>query len=148
MEPTVKIESPRFGALEIEPSKIVDFPRGLPGFESCRRYSLFHPEGEDPKYFILQSLDDAELAFYVADPARFGFNFEIALSDEEVAELGLGDPSAVVVLVMLTKSDESGLSANLKAPLIINLETRRGLQHVFAELRYDVAKTQATEQPK
>lgn len=139
MEKNMTIESPRFGTLEVEPSKIIEFPGGLPGFEDCRRFTLFHPEGEDPKYFVLQSLDDPALAFHVADPARFGFNYEIQLSDEESAVLGLADPSTAVVAVMLTK-EENGqpLRANLNAPLIINLETRRGIQHVFARLNYEL----------
>ena len=87
----MKIESPRFGTLEVEPSRIIEFPRGLIGFEECKRFSLFHPEGETPSYFILQSLDDPVLAFHIADPAPFGFGHEIILSDAEAADLGLGD---------------------------------------------------------
>ncbi len=135
----MKIESPRFGTLEVEPSKVIEFPRGLPGFESCHRFSLFHPEGEDPKYFILQSLDDADVAFHIADPARFGFSYEIALSDDEAAEIGLADSDAAVVVVILSKTEPATpLSANLNAPLVINLAARRGLQHVFARLNYAV----------
>ena len=140
----MKIESPRFGTLVIEPANVIEFPRGLPGFEDCRRFSLFHPEGEDPKYFILQSLDEPDIAFYLADPARFGFSYELSLSDEEVAEIGLADPANAVVAVILTKAEDTApLSANLNAPLIINLATRRGLQHVFTQLNYKVAPTPA-----
>lgn len=135
----MNIESPRFGTLEVEPSKVIDFPHGLPGFEDCRRFSLFHPEGEDPKYFILQSLDDPALAFHLADPARFGFSYEISLSDEEAAAIQLTDPAQMAVAVILTKSaDEGPLNANLNAPLVLNLAARRGLQHVFAELKFAV----------
>ena len=135
----MKIESPRFGTLEIELDKVIEFPLGLPGFEECRRFTLFHPEGEDPKYFILQSLDDAEVAFYLADPARFGFTYEIALSDDEARTLQLADPADMVVAVILTKPDDAGtLSANLNAPLVLNLVAKRGIQHVFADLKYRI----------
>jgi flagellar assembly factor FliW len=148
----MKIESPRFGTLVVEPSRIIDFPRGLIGFEDCKRFSLFHPEGDQPDYFILQSLDDAALAFHIADPAQFGFGHEIVLSDDEAADLALSDsdrrvansaanPVAhLVVVVMLSKEGPGQpVRANLNAPLIINLDTRRGLQHVFARLDYNVA---------
>lgn len=136
----MKIDSPRFGTLDIEPNRVIEFPRGLPGFEACHRFSLFHPEGRDPKYFILQSLDEPDVAFHLADPALFGFSYEIALSDEEAAEIGLTDPANVAVAVMLSKTEDMApLSANLNAPLIINLAARRGLQHVFAKLKYEVA---------
>lgn len=136
----MKIDSPRFGTLEVEPSKVIEFPHGLPGFEDCRRFTLFHPEGEDPKYFILQSLDEPAVAFHLADPARFGFSYEIVLSDEEAAALQLTDPAQMAVAVILTKADDAGpVNANLNAPLVLNLAARRGLQHVFAELKYAIA---------
>lgn len=135
------IDSPRFGALEIEPSKIIEFPRGLPGFEDLKRFTLLHPDaaagGEAPSYFILQSVDDAAVAFHIADPARFGFNYEITLSDEDAAMIELADPAAAAVVVMLLSEGE-GVRANLNAPLIINLEARLGVQHVFARLNYEV----------
>lgn len=135
----MKIESPRFGTLDIEPTKIIEFPQGLPGFEDCRRFSLFHPEGEEPKFFILQSVDDAAIAFHVTDPALLGFSYEIDLSDEEMAAIGLADQGEAAVVVMLSKREgdpnQGSLHANLKAPLVINTRTQRGLQHFFTQLR-------------
>jgi flagellar assembly factor FliW len=145
----MQIESPRFGTLEIEPSRIIEFPRGLLGFEDCRRFTLFHPEGEAPTYFILQSIDDPALAFHVADPGQFGFNHEINLSDEESTEIKFdGSDEALAnmaVVVLLNKeSKDMPLRANVKAPLIINLEARLGLQHVFTKLDFTVAQEPAT----
>lgn len=142
----MNIDSPRFGTLDIEPARLIEFPRGLAGFEDCHRFSLFHPEGENPRYFILQSVDDPAAAFFIADPALFGFGYEIVLSDEECAELGLSDPALAAVVVMLVEdAADKPLRANLKAPLILNLETRRGLQHVFSNLDYNIAPLK--EQP-
>lgn len=134
------IDSPRFGSLEISPERIIEFPAGLPGFDEMKRFSLFHPEGEDPKYFILQCVDHPEVAFNIADPARFGFTYEISLSDEEIALIGLDDPADATVVVLLVKEEVAGqpLRANLQAPLILNLKTRKGLQHVFSRLDYQV----------
>jgi len=130
------IESPRFGRLTVSPEKIIDFPRGLPGFEDLHRFTLLHPKGETPKYFVLQSLDDAEIAFHITDPAPWGFSYQIKLSDEESDLLGEGDPGDFVVVVMLIKTEHGHLRANLKAPLVINVKTRRGLQHIFSTLDY------------
>jgi flagellar assembly factor FliW len=149
----MKIESPRFGTLEVEDSRVIEFPRGLVGFEDCKRFSLFHPEGEgqQPSYFILQSLDDPALAFHIADPAQFGFGHEIILSDEEAADLALGEAernvanaaAPLVVMVMLSKESASQpVRANLTGPLVINLDTRRGLQHVFARLDFKIGKSE------
>lgn len=135
------IDSPRFGSLTIEPSRIIEFPAGLAGFEQCKRFTLFHPDDENPRYFILQSLDDPSVAFNIADPALFGFNYDIQLSDDDMALISMTDPAQVVVVVILAKdADGAPVRANLKAPLVINLESRRGLQHIFSRLNYDVAE--------
>lgn len=136
----MNIDSPTSGSLGSAPERVIEFPVGLAGFEHLHRYSLFHPEteaGAAPKYFILQSLDDPDIAFNIADPALFGFNYEISLSDAESAALDLADPSEAAVVVILVK-DGGELRANLKAPLVVNTRTRRGIQHVFASLQYQV----------
>lgn len=134
----MNIESPRFGTLHIEPSKIIEFPQGVSGFEASRRFTLFHPEDQEPKYFILQSVDDPDVAFQITDPAHFGFSYEIELNDAESAQLKLADPGDVAVAVIVWRAPEDGagapLRANLKAPLLINTNERRGLQHVFTKL--------------
>jgi len=138
----MNIDSPRFGTLKVEPGKVIEFPEGLAGFEDRRRFSLFHQDEGDVKYFILQSLDDPALAFHIADPAQLGFNFEIALSDAETALLKLSDPLDAAVAVILWKDESAGqMRANLKAPLIINTRERRGLQHIFEQLNFPLTPT-------
>ena len=141
----MNIESLRFGTLHIEPSKIIEFPLGLAGFETNQRFSLFHPENTEPKYFILQSVDDPDLAFQIADPAQFGFSYEIELNDEETALLKLADPRDVAVAVIVWRDavETAGtpLHANLKAPLLINIHERRGMQHVFMKLNCTLSNT-------
>ncbi len=143
----LKIESPRFGTLEVDPSRIIEFPKGLVGLEGCRRFSLFHAEGGEPTYFILQSLDDPAIAFHIADPAKFGFGYEIVLSDEEAADLDLAEgersvseSTAQIAVVVILSKESAGqpVSANLNGPLIINLDKRLGLQHVFVRLDYNL----------
>jgi len=142
---TMNIDNPHAGTIGVDADRVIEFPRGLAGFEDLRRFSLFHPETPDgaaPRYFILESLDDPAIAFNIADPELFGFNYEIALSDDEIAALDLADPSEAAVAVILVKDAPAGgdgqLRANLKAPLVLNVRARRGIQHVFARLNYQV----------
>jgi reactive intermediate/imine deaminase len=128
----MKIDSPHFGSLEIGPDRPVEFPSGLPGFEGLHRFSLLHPQGEGamPNYFVMQSLDDPAVAFNISDPARFGCDYQIMLSDSQAAAIGLTDPAHAVIAVMLIKDGIAELPprAGLYAPLIINSRTRLGLQ--------------------
>jgi reactive intermediate/imine deaminase len=133
----MRIDSPRFGSIEIAPDHVIEFPAGLPGFEDLRRFSLFHPEGQDPKYYILQSVEDAAMAFHIADPARFGCDYEIILSDAEAELIGLTDPLDAAVAVMLIKDEsvQPPMRVGLNAPLVINVRTRRALQHPLSRRR-------------
>ena len=141
----MKIDSPRFGTLDVAPDRVIEFPLGLPGFEDLRRFSVFHPETPaDPVYFILQSVDDPAVAFHIADPGRFGFGYEIHLSDQEAATIALADPADAAVAVLLIR-DGGPLRANLDAPLVINTRSRLALQYVCDKVGTDHRRIVATE---
>jgi flagellar assembly factor FliW len=138
-------KSPVFGNAEVADDKVIDFPAGLPGFEHCRRFALVHEEGREPDVFLLQSVEDAEVAFSVTGPEQLGINFEFSLTDEEVETLQLKAPeeAAVVVIVRKEGADEAGpastgLRANFMAPLVINVASRRGLQKVIGRLGCEI----------
>ena len=63
----MQIETTRFGALDIEEGRILDFPEGLPGFEACRHFALV-PHGEASPFEWLQSVEDGALAFLAMKP--------------------------------------------------------------------------------
>jgi flagellar assembly factor FliW len=69
----------------------------------------------------LHSVDDPDLAVPVTNPFRFFSDYEVELSDEEAARVGLteADDPAVYVTVRATDSLE-GFSANLYAPILIS----------------------------
>jgi hypothetical protein len=67
------------------------------------------------------------------------------------ARLGIGDAARTVsssgselavVVILAKESPEQPVRANLNGPLIINLDARRGLQHVFDRLDYRVNPTE------
>ena len=144
----MKIKSPRFGTLMVDPSHVIEFPQGLVGLEHCRRFALFHPERKQAGHFLLQSLDDPALAFHISDPEQLGFAYQIVLADEEAADLAIRgaernvakSAARLAVAVILSKeSPGQPVRANLNGPLVINLDTRRGLQHVFVYLENSIA---------
>lgn len=138
----MKINTPHFGPLDVDDEKVIEFPRGLPGFEHCRRFSLHHEEGAQPIVFTLQSLDEPEFALSIADPARFGLHYELTLSEGDTSQLHLGASEDVAVAVVLNRASAAGaagrISANLMAPLVINTRERRGLQQVIARTGFDI----------
>lgn len=139
----MKIHSTRFGTQEINPDDILTFPLGIPGFENCTRYKLFHEDTEQPVVHWLQSIDDADVAFSVVDPAQFGLNYEIVLTDEEVAMLKAENESDIAVMLIAYKPQEevvsgANVSANINGPVIINTRDRLGLQKILVGLKADI----------
>ena len=131
----MKIETYLFGSVEVSPEKVITFPQGLVGFESSMRYMLAHESADgQPTSFTLQSLDDPMLAFQIVDPTTLGFHYELELSEAENALLGAPAPEDVLVMQVLSKSEEAGSKAinpNLRAPLLINTKERIGMQKVM-----------------
>ncbi|MGM3015927.1 flagellar assembly protein FliW, partial [Bacillus cereus group sp. BC329] len=88
------------------------FPNGLVGFEQNKRFMLVHEEGkEQPSSYTLQSLDDPALALQIVDPVTLGFNYELALSDAEMAILQSPAAEDVAVMQVLFKQEEGGKAA-------------------------------------
>jgi flagellar assembly factor FliW len=112
------IESSRFGRVEIDPARVVEFPDGLIGLGGSR-YALLAADADSP-FLWLQSLEDPELALPVTDPSRFFTSFSVQLDDADAERLGLDDTSAVAVYVTVRAAEElEDFTANLKAPILV-----------------------------
>jgi flagellar assembly factor FliW len=144
----VKIETYLFGAVEVSPEKVINFPSGLVAFEQSKRFMLAHEDGTDnPASYTLQSLDEPTLAFQIADPTTLGFNYELALTDAENALLQSPAPEDLVVMQVLFKANEGGkaeITPNLRAPLVINTRARVGLQKVMESMRPNITLSNLT----
>jgi flagellar assembly factor FliW len=110
---------------------------------------LVHEEGREPEVFLLQSVDDPDVAFSITAPGRLGVNLEFTLSDEEQALLAIenDDDVAIAIIVRSQKQEEAGpasagLSANFMAPLVINTRARRGMQKVISRLGCEITLRQ------
>lgn len=123
----MQVQSTQLGVIDIDPESIVSFPTPIPGFEQSQRYKLFHEDKEQPVILWLQSLDEPDVTFSLVDPAVLGLNYEIALSDEESAALGVSDPNTVSVLLMVAREGDA-IAPKPYAPILINTSTRIGMQ--------------------
>jgi flagellar assembly factor FliW len=122
----MQISTTRFGTLSIDDADIISFPQGLIGMESCRRWMLL-ADARTPALGWLQCVDRPDVALAVVSPQRFVSTYQVRVSRRDVEPLGVRSADEAQVLAIV--SDVKGrLALNLKAPLVIHLETRLGRQ--------------------
>lgn len=135
----VRIETKRFGELEVDEARVLRFDDGLPGFPDDRRFALVDARDGDDVFYWLQSLDDPAVAFLAAVPWLFFPDYEPELPEADQALLGLERAADALVLCLLTvHRDQQTITANLLGPVIVNQQTRHGRQVVLAESRWPV----------
>lgn len=140
----MQVQTYLFGNVDVSPEQVITFPKGLVGLENLKRFMLAHEsEQGEPASFTLQSLDDPAIAFQIIDPVAVGFNYELALNDEENTLLGNPAPADIAVMLVLFKQEgeKSAIGANLRAPLLINTKTRTGLQKLMEKLQPNITLT-------
>lgn len=130
----MQIETTRFGSVEVDERRLIEFPSGLLGFAQARRFALLQPD-ERGVFFWLQSVENPDLAFVVTDPALWVEGFDAPLRPEQASEIGLRDEREAQRFVIVNRRGGS-LTANLQGPLVISAVTRRGLQLVLADRRW------------
>ena len=118
MSMAVTLHSTRFGRLEVPEDAVIEFPNGLIGLGG-NQYALL-ARSEDSAFIWLHSLDDPELAVPVANPWRFFGDFELELSDDEAARIGITDADQTSVYVTVRAAEQlEDFHANLRAPILI-----------------------------
>lgn len=121
------IENTRFGKIEIDDENIISFIKPIKPFDESSRYVLL-PPGTVSKWPWLQSMDEAEVAFPVIAPAAFFDGYELEISDGDAGRLQISDDSEVLVLSIVSVRPGGEATANLQAPVVINVSERRALQ--------------------
>jgi len=135
----MKIGTANFGELNVGGDEIITFPEGILGFPDLQRYCLVDP-GDDTLILWLQSLDDPRIAFAVLEPKIFKTDYVVKLSGQELKQLKLENINQSIVFSILTipRDDATQMTANLKAPIVINLKEQVGRQVVLQENEYSL----------
>lgn len=132
------IQTARFGQLKFADDEIVEFPQGVFGFPDLRKFALVDP-ADDTLILWMQSLEQPQIALPLLEPKIFKLDYTARLSATELRELKLENMSSSAVFSILTIPDDiSMMSANLKAPIILNLKLRIGRQVVLQENEYGI----------
>lgn len=134
----MKISTTRFGGLELAEEDMITFREGVLGFENLSRFVLMEPSDESLVMW-LQSVDDGSLAFPVIEPRIINGDYDFKPLPIDLKDLDLESLSGAEIYAVLTiPKDTREISANLKAPLVVNCARKIGKQVVLQNNKWPI----------
>ena len=115
----------------------VRFPNGLPGFEACRSFVLMQNDVLGPLQ-LLKAVEGPAASFLVIDPRRVLPEYRCELSQADRHRLGVQSADTLLWLVLVTIELDGTITANLRAPVVINPERMIGQQVVPYDCVYPI----------
>ncbi len=142
----MKVKTKRFGEIEIDESKVIEFVGEVLGFPDSKRYVLI-PHREGSVFLWLQSLDEPDVAFVVTSPKVFFPDYNPDIPEEALKVVGYEKGDVLDLLVILCLSDEVP-TVNLLGPILINVTKKKALQLVLDPAKYEVAAPIPLKRPQ
>ena len=134
----MEISTLRFGDIEIDESKLVYFKDGLPGLEDNKQFAVLQFSESYPVNWM-QSVEDGAICLPVIDSFAAVPEYTFNISDNDVTELELNSPKDLYVLSVVVIPEElEGMTMNLAAPVVINIETGQAKQIILNGGEYNV----------
>ena len=131
----MKIQTTRFGEVDVKEEQIYTFPSGILGFPDLQQFLIYAPKPGPFQW--LQSTEMGSLAFVISDPSLFFPEYRVAVRPQELEAIKLSDVKMGVVLVILTVAKPPAeITANLQGPLIFNSHARLAKQIVLVDSGY------------
>ena len=134
----MKVKTTRFGELEVNPTDLITFAEGLFGFENLKKYFVVDP-GDSTLILWLQSTEDEKIAFPIIEPKMFKPDYIAKLLPADLNGLDLDSLQTAKLYSILTiPANVTEMSANLKAPIVINSSKKIGKQMVLQDSKLSV----------
>lgn len=114
----------------------ISFPDGIPGFEACRRFVLLTSDALAPLQRI-ESIEGPPAAFIGIDPRLVLESYRCRLTESDLRALGADNETTLLWFSILSEVD-GVLSANLRAPIVINPQRMIGRQVLPDEGLYPI----------
>ena len=134
----MQFQTTRFGLVTVSESDLITFNEGLLGFSDLRKF-VFLDDPNDEIFAWLQSCERPGVAFPVLEPEFFTTGYKVNLTKSDLETLGMKAPGLTRIFTIVTiPGDVTQMTANLKAPTVINLNNRTGKQVVASENDYPI----------
>jgi len=124
------------GDTEIQEEATVRFEQGIPGFERFKSWVILLEE-ENPVFAHLQSVEESEIGFLLANPFSFYPDYQFQLPAPFQEELRLENENDVEVWTIVTVGKKiEDCTLNLAAPVIVNKKLKLGKQLILQNTSY------------
>lgn len=131
------LKSHHYGDIEYSIDEVINFDKGMLGFENLKKFIL--RDVDNSSFKILHALEDFKIAFVMINPFDFIKDYEINLDDKTIKDLEVESAKSVMVLNTVTlNSDISKITTNLRAPIIVNIETNKAEQVILKTEKYAI----------
>lgn len=133
----MKANTRLFGEIDIAEEKLITLENGMIGLPEFCKFALIFDEEKGvaaSKVMWFQSMDDPETAFPVMQPNLVKPDYNPTVNDEMLSGLGeLTEENTYVLVTLTANADVTKTSVNLKAPIVINTDTRKGCQIIVED---------------
>ncbi len=127
------IKTSRFGLVEFKIDDVITFPEGILGFRDLREFVLLDDPNDDI-FAWMQSCELPTVAFPVLEPEIFSHKYNISLNRTDLEALKLTAAESPSFFNIITIPDDpTQMTANIKAPIVINLKAKLARQCVLQD---------------
>ena len=136
----MKIQTARFGEIEIEEDRIFNFVLPIIGFNDLSKYVILD-FNKDNIFKWLQSVEDPNLAFPVVSLYSLNIDYTIDLPDNIADVLKIKNVESLLVLniASIPRENPRGTTVNMLAPIIFNLDEQLACQVILSGSGYDIS---------
>jgi flagellar assembly factor FliW len=134
----LKLETRDFGQVEIDETRVITMPAGMPGFPGMARFVILEREETQP-FLWYQCVDDPDLAFVILNPKLFqpGYSVDLGAALRDMSWGGDKEEDlAVYVIVNASEGVPEKITANLIGPIVINTVKKEAAQLVVTGSLY------------
>ena len=134
----MNIKTTRFGEIEINDDKIIEFEQGIPGFDEEKQFVII-PYDEKRPFLFMQSVKQEDLAFLIINPFLIFADYEFEIDDASIEDLTVKQSEDLLIYTIITmnEGDIKQMTTNLVAPIVINKENNKAKQVVLEKSKYN-----------
>ena len=116
----------------------LNFEKGLLGLELYKNFVLKDIE-EVESFKLLQCKDEPDIGLILASPFEIEKEYEFEISDAVEKQIGAKSVDELLIFTTVNvNSDPSKMTTNLRAPIIINTVSKKGIQVILNNEQYKI----------